>query len=100
MPPSRARNRANSNVPPSPETEARNRAAVRAYRVSLWGLIPGLGLICGPAAVVMGTWIRSWCKSDPDFSALGPLNASIGFGLFIAVVNWIGATLMIMGLSG
>jgi hypothetical protein len=96
----RGRNKANQNVPLSPETEARNRAALRAYRVSLLGLVPGLGLVCGPAAVLMGGWIRSWCKSDPAFTAVGPLNASVAFGIFVTAANWIGATLMVVGLSG
>ncbi len=82
----------------SPETEARQRLAKRAYRLSLLGLIPGLGLVLGPVAFVMGALLRRSCLRDPQFNLWGPVLASIWFGVAVTACNWIGFTLMYLGL--
>jgi hypothetical protein len=92
------RSRAIHQGPVSPETEARNRAARRAYRVAVAGLVPGLGLVLGPAAVVLGSIARRRSRDDPQFSARGPVLGAIIFGTAITFANWIGFALMYLGL--
>src|SRR4051794_2731484 len=55
----------------SPETEARLQFARTAYRVSVLGLIPGLGLVLGPIAVVLGILARQRALKDPEFTLWG-----------------------------
>jgi hypothetical protein len=84
--------------PLSPETEADNRAALRAYRVSIYSLIPGLGLVLGPMAAILGAVARLRCVRNPDFTLWGPLLASIIIGAVVTLCNAVGFTLMYFGL--
>jgi len=81
-----------------PETEASNRAALQAYRMSVAALIPGLGLVLGPVAFVLGSLARRRSLRDPHFSARGPVLAAIIFGAVVTFANWVGFTLMYLGL--
>jgi hypothetical protein len=96
--PGRGRSKAVAHGPLSPETEARNRAALRAYRLSVLALVPGLGLVLGPLAVLLGAVVRRRSVSDPHFTARGPVNAAIVFGAVVTLTNWIGFGLMYLGL--
>jgi hypothetical protein len=87
-----------ADTPFGPDVEEPNRPALRAYRLSVWGLIPPLGLILGPLAVVLGSRARARARTDPDFTAWGPVLASIILGALVAVTNWAGVVLMILGL--
>src|SRR5947209_8439390 len=58
-----------NDTPFGAPAEGTNGAALRAYRVSVLGLVPGLGLLLGPAAVVLGGLARRRGKTDPDFTA-------------------------------
>ncbi len=91
---------AETDTPFAPRTEACNRAALRAYHVCLLGLIPGVGLLCGPAAVVMGWIARRRGMKEPGFTAYSPARAAILLGLAIALTNWIGLVMMVMGVLG
>src|SRR5689334_17447967 len=76
-------------------------AARQAYRVCVLGLIPGLGLLLGPAAVVLGslTYLGKFDKPlDPRAQNLAW--GSVLLGALIALTNWLGLTLMILGLRG
>jgi hypothetical protein len=75
-----------------------NRAALRAYRVAVLGLVPGLGLLLGPLAVVLGTAARRRGRSDPDFTARSHAAASVVLGALTAATNWLGIALMAWGL--
>jgi hypothetical protein len=83
--------------PPSPHAAERNRAALRAYRLCLIGIIPGPGLLLGPVALVLGglAWYRG--KGDPGFTAINSARACVWLGLAIGLTNWIGLILMILG---
>jgi len=61
-------------------------------------LIPGLGLVLGPVAFILGTVVRFRCLRDPDFNLWGPLLAAIVFGGVVTVCNWVGFTLMYLDL--
>jgi hypothetical protein len=89
-----------SVTPFSPEAEARGRLALRAYRLSVFGLIPFVGLILGPVAAVLGAVAHHRGKSDPAFKAKGPALAAIILGFLITVTNWVGVTLMLVGWFG
>ena len=86
-----------SATPFSPEAEARGRLALRAYRLSLFGLIPFVGLVLGPLAALLGAVAHQRGKKDPSFQARAPALAAIVLGLLITVTNWFGVMLMILG---
>jgi hypothetical protein len=70
-----------------------NPAAWRAFRVALWALMPGLGLLLGPLAVVLGYMaVRS---AGEDAPARNRAKASILFGVLITLTQWLGITLII-----
>ena len=95
--PARRRNPEETDAVASPNVES-NRPALRAYRLSLYGLIPPAGLVLGPAAVVLGALAARKVRGDPTFTAQGPLLASVVLGLIDALTNWAGVILMAMGL--
>src|SRR5438105_1917782 len=49
-----------------------NRPAVRAYRLAVLSMVPGLGLVLGPVAAVLGAVARWRGQANPDFTARGP----------------------------
>jgi hypothetical protein len=75
-----------------------NRRAFIAYRWAIVALIPFLGLFAGPLAIGLGAnaWLRD--RQQDGFSAWGPLNASVLLGALAALTNWLGLTLMLLGL--
>lgn len=72
-----------------------NPAVWRAYRVSLWSIVPGLGLLLGPLAMVLGCLaVRS---AGDDFSASNRAKAAIVFGAGSTLTQWLGITLIYFG---
>jgi hypothetical protein len=88
-----------SDSPFGGPVEAPNRSAIWAYRVAVLGLIPGLGLVLGPAVVVWGLVAIVRGRRDAEFTAHGPAAAAILLGVLISVTNWIGVLLMIRGMT-
>ena len=74
-----------------------NRPAVRAYRLAVLSMVPGLGLLLGPAAVVLGAVARRRGRAEPDFTAKGPATAAVLLGAATALTNWAGLALMVLG---
>jgi hypothetical protein len=72
--------------------------AVWAYRLSLCGLLPGLGLVLGPVALVLGLVAAgsSWRKLG--FKSGSLCIAAIVLGLLLTLTQWWGLYLMIRGL--
>jgi hypothetical protein len=96
----RRRNAAqDSDSPFGAKPEGSNLAALLAYRLSLFGLIPIVGLALGPAAVGLAVWAWWKGRKDPAFGALGPLVAALILGFLDALTNWGGVVLMGLGLS-
>jgi hypothetical protein len=89
-----------SDTPFSPYAEGWNRAALRAYRICIFGLIPGMGLLLGPAAVLLGALAWRSGRSDPAFTAQSPARAAMVLGALIGLTNAAGVTLMILGWRG
>jgi hypothetical protein len=97
----RERRRVTTDVPYDPlagPVEGANRTALWAYRVSLCSLIPGVGLILGPAAAALGVAARLHGRRDPLFTFHAPALAGVVLGGLVAVTNWVGVVLMVMGL--
>ena len=82
----------------SQAADARGRAAVRAYLVSLYGLIPLAGLLLGPAAMVMGAWAWMRGRREPAFKGVSLCKAAILLGFLLTVTQWVGLALMLSGL--
>jgi len=87
-----------TDTPFSRYIDPANRPAVRAYRLAVLSLVPGLGLLLGPAALVLGVAARRRGAANPDFTARGPAAAAVLFGAMTAVTNWAGLVLMVLGL--
>lgn len=77
--------------------EPANWPCTRAYWTACAGLIPGLGLLLGPAAVVLGFLGRAYAKTEPECTAPDQATVAILLGSLITVTNWVGLTLMILG---
>jgi hypothetical protein len=84
--------RRNSEAAEAAVTDTNNPAAWRAYRVSLWSVVPGLGLLLGPVATVLGC--RAVRGAGDDLSASNRAKAAIVFGAGSALTQWIGAALI------
>jgi hypothetical protein len=89
-----------SDTPFSDAGDVRGRPAVLAYHVAVCGLVPGLGLLLGPAAVVLGVRARLLGRKDPAFKGRSLANVALVLGLLLAVTQWAGLALMILGLRG
>lgn len=89
---------AESDSPFGPIGDGPNRGALVAYRCAVIGLIPLVGLVAGPLAIALGcyAWLRD--RKEADFTAVGPRNASVLLGALITLTNWLGLTLMVLGL--
>jgi hypothetical protein len=66
---------------------------LRAYRVALWSLVPGLGLLLGPAAVVLG--IRAARQATDDIAARIRGKVAAWCGVLVTLTQWIGVVLMV-----
>jgi hypothetical protein len=72
--------------------DSKNPAAWRAYRVSLWSIVPGVGLLLGLVAMLLGCQaVRS---AGDDLSASNRAKAAIVIGAGSAVTQWLGVTLI------
>ena len=87
-----------SDTPFNPTAEGLNREAQRAYRLAVLGLVPGLGLVLGPLGALRGAAAGVRGKDDPGFTAAGPARAAVLLGGLAGLTNWVGVTLMVLGL--
>jgi hypothetical protein len=96
----RRRDPADDNDGPFARGDARPTPALRAYRCAVWGLIPLVGLVLGPAAVVLA--LRTWRESrrDPEAKESNYPVIALLLGLAILLCNGAGLALMIFGLMG
>jgi hypothetical protein len=85
-------------APPPTMDVASNRPALRAYRLSVIGLIPPAGMVLGPIAMALGLWAARKGRADPTFTAQGPALGAVFLGALDAVTHWAGVTLMVIGL--
>ena len=80
-------------------TPWKNPAAVYAYAVALAGMTPVLGVVLGPAAVVLALvgWAR--LRRNPEIKGLSFVRAGIVLGMLDFVVNVAGVTCIAIGLG-
>jgi hypothetical protein len=72
--------------------DSNNPAAWRAYRVSLWSIVPGLGLLLGPVAAALA--YRAVCGAGDDYSARNRARAALVFGIGSTLTQWLGILLI------
>jgi hypothetical protein len=89
-----------SNTPFAEEATAQMRAATRAYRCCVYGLIPGAGLVLGPLALALGLRARLAGDNGSDWRGKGLASAAMLVGGLLTLTNWLGLTLMVLGLRG
>jgi hypothetical protein len=87
-----------ADAPVSPHAEACNRAAHRAYRLCLIGLVPIVGLVLGPLSAWKGARASREAKDDPGFTASPLARAALILGALTAITQWGGLVVMILGL--
>lgn len=75
--------------------DGNNPAAHRAFCMSIWSVAPGLGLILGPAAMVLG--YRASCNAGDDRSARNRARSAVLFGAASTFTQWLGAVLIYSG---
>jgi hypothetical protein len=80
--------------------DARGRAAVRAYLVSLYAMIPFVGLLLGPIAFLLGLGALVRGRRDSDFKGTSLCKTAMLIGFLLTVTQWGGLALMISGLRG
>jgi hypothetical protein len=84
--------------PYEPQTVPCNRSAATAWHVAVLGMIPVLGLLLGPAAVLWGALTHCRCKADPQYTARSSALAAVAFGIAITITNWLGLGLIVFGM--
>jgi hypothetical protein len=85
--------RRNAEASEAAAVDSPNPAAWRAYRVSLLSMVPGLGLLLGPVAVLLGCLaVRG---AGDDLSASNRAKASVLFGALVTLTQWIGVVLIL-----
>lgn len=72
--------------------DSNNPTAWRAYRVALWSIVPGFGLLLGPLAMLLGWRAVRGVGDDP--SARNRAKAAVLFGAGSALTQWLGVALM------
>lgn len=89
------------NEPPplTPEAEAHKEEAKKAFRVCSYGLIPGLGAIFGPTAVVLGLKVRATGQGETFRIGRSIANVTIILGGLLWLTNWAGLVLIALGLQ-
>jgi hypothetical protein len=96
--PKRQRRRPSADDPEAnAEAELANAAADRAYRLCLYGIVPGAGLLLGPVGMVLAIVARSRGGSVQGFTGRGIATGAILLGAMITATQWAGVTLMVIG---
>src|SRR5262245_48748695 len=87
----RSRRRAVGEEVPSPSATGltpRHHPARTAYRLSIVGLVPLVGLVLGPLSLVLG--FIAWRKDRSGPEPIGPAIAAMVFGTLSLILNWAG----------
>jgi hypothetical protein len=74
-----------------------NPTARFAYLCSLWAIVPFLGLVLGPAAVLIGIIGRLFERAHPSTRGSGQARAAIVLGLLTGLTNWLGVYFLLRG---
>jgi len=87
-----------SQTPFSTQSDTRHPLALMAYRCAVFGLIPFLGLLLGPAALVLGILAWRRVKGNPTQGS-GAARAAMVLGSLVMLTNWTGLAFMLIGLA-
>jgi hypothetical protein len=87
--------RRNRHRDEDPEESADYRIAWLAYRCAAIGLIPFVGLLLGPVALILGVIAWRQTRKNPWKKGLGPVGAALLLGLLITVTMWSGLALIV-----
>jgi hypothetical protein len=71
-----------------------------AYRCGLLAMIPLVGLVLGPAALVLGLLGRRLERGNSSERGTAQATAAIVLGALTTLTNWIGLLLIVHGLTG
>ena len=77
----------------------RGRGAVNAWLFAVYGMIPGLGVILGPIAALIGIWARLKHRTDSEYKGRALANAAIVVGSVLWITTWIGLGLIWQALT-
>ncbi len=77
--------------------DSKHPTAWHAYRLALWSLLPGFGLVLGPLGIYYG-WRAARGVGD-DRSARNRAKASVLLSAGATLTQWLGLALMIYGWS-
>ena len=77
----------------------KNLKAIRSYHLGVVGLIPGLGLVLGPAALALGVLGVRYGKANPGAKESGHAVAGIILGGLEILFNGAGLVLILIGLQ-
>lgn len=94
---SRRRNSVEESDSPS-DGERYNVVAMRAYRLCVLGLVPGLGLVLGPFAVALGALAKLRGSKASGFTASAAAMVAMLLGSLITITQWVGVTLIVLSL--
>ena len=79
-----------NSLPPDP-------LAVKAYRLSVWALIPGVGLLLSPAALLLGILAWRQAGANPEHRRTGHVFATLFLSTLTILTNWLGLWIMWLG---
>jgi len=86
-------------VPLGPKLPLKNPRALSAFRCGVYGLIPFVGLLLGPLAVLFGILGLRHVKSNPADKGASHAIAGIVLGAMELVANWLGLMFVLHGLA-
>jgi ribosomal protein L40E len=75
------------------------RTAIAAFRCTLVGLVPGLGLVLGPIGVVLALVAYRLEQGGPSRKGIHPALGVLALAAGVLVTSWVGVLLMIYGLT-
>src|SRR2546421_7451514 len=74
--------------------------AARAYSWSIYSMVPVLGLLLGPLAILLGWLALRRGRSIPEFRGRALCVAAMIIGALVTLTQWSGLWLMFRGLRG
>jgi hypothetical protein len=87
-----------ADMPLTHEADLGSRPTQVAYRCAMYGLIPLVGLVLGPAAVVLALF---GYRQDRTTAGKGRVALAVmAIGALVLLTNWVGVALMVLGLWG
>jgi hypothetical protein len=76
-----------------------NPRALYAYRYGVYGLIPFVGLVLGPLALISGILGMRHAKTNPADKGASHALAGIVLGVVESLANWLGLAFVLLGLA-